>query len=352
MRSRPASSVPPDTGGERPIVVLHSFRTPSSSSNPYLSQLLAALPAAIRTHTFTWSAALTGRYDVFHVQWPELLVRGRNRPRTAARRLLFALLLVVLRVRRVGVVRTVHNLDPHDAGGTVEHFLLDRLARRTTVWVTLNDDTAVPEPDRRRVIAHGHYRDWFADHAGPPTVPGRLLYFGLVRRYKGVEALIEAFGGLDDPALTLRIVGKPDPAALGVQIAESTRSDHRVSTSLAYVPDDQLAQEIGAAELVVLPYTAIHNSGSVLLALSLDRPALVPEAPTTVALQREVGGDWVHLFRSPLSPTDVTTALDRVRSRSTTTRPDLSAREWPAIGEQFAAVYREAAALAGRRYSL
>lgn len=351
--THPATSARRAAGSPHRLVVLQSFRTLTASSNPYLSQLVAALPDSIDVHTFSWRTALTGRYDVLHVQWPELLVRGRDRPRTVLRRLLLAILLVVIRVRRIAVVRTVHNLDPHDAGGRAEAFLLDRLVRLTTFWVTLNDHTPLPAHGRRRTILHGHYRDWFAAQHPPPSTAGRLLYFGLVRRYKGVEALVDAFAAVPDPVLTLHIVGKADPPALGARIAASAQPDHRVSTLLAYLPEDQLAREIGEAELVVLPYTDIHNSGSVLLALSLDRPVLAPEAPTTVALQQEIGEDWLLLFRPPLSPAHLTDAVDQVRQRSSTARPDLSAREWPAIGEQFAAVYREAAAATGRRrYSL
>lgn len=333
------------------LVVLQSFRTLSPSSNPYLSQLVAALPASIDTRTFSWPFALRGRYDVLHVQWPELLVRGRDRRRTALRQVLFTVLLLVLATRRIAVVRTVHNLDPHDAGGRIERFLLDRLNRVTTVWVTLNDATPVPTAARHRTIAHGHYRAWFAGYEHPPLVTGRLLYFGLVRSYKGVEALIEAFGGVSDGLLTLHVVGKPDPVALGERIRHSVQADPRITADLAYVPDPRLAQEIGEAELVVLPYTEIHNSGSVLLALSLNRPVLVPEGPTTLPLQQEVGADWVLLFRPPLVPSVITDALDRVRTRQTTGRPDLSAREWPGIAEQLTAVYQEAARVAGRRYS-
>lgn len=353
MMTRSTTSARRCAGPSGRLVVLQSFRTLTASSNPYLSQLVDALPASIDVHTFTWRTALTGRYDVLHVQWPELLVRGRDRPRTILRRLLFAVLLVVLRVRRIAVVRTVHNLDPHDAGGRAEGFLLARLARITTFWVTLNDNTPIPAHGRRRTVLHGHYRDWFAAQRPPTSTAGRLLYFGLVRRYKGVEALVDAFAAVPDPTSTLHIVGKADPPALGERIAASAQQDHRVSTLLAYVPEDRLAREIGESELVVLPYTDIHNSGSVLLALSLDRPVLAPQAPTTVALQEEVGKDWLLLYRPPLSAAHLTDAVEQVRPGRTTGRPDLSAREWPAIGEQFAAVYREAAAVAGRRrYSL
>lgn len=334
-----------------PLVVLQSFRSPSSSSNPYLSQLVQSLPVDVMVSTFSWPQALLGRYDVLHLQWPELLVRGRDRPRTLARLGLFALLVVLLRLRRTAVVRTVHNLRPHDDGGMLERWLLHRMDRRTRWWVTLNDETPLDPAHRRSTILHGHYREWYAAFELPTPTAGRLLYFGLVRRYKGVERLVDSFSRLTDADLTLRIVGRPDPPALGERIDASIGKDARISAQWSYVSDDQLAREIGQAALVVLPYTEIHNSGSMLLALSLDRRVLVPDAPTTRALQHEVGGNWVTLYQPPLEPHHLSTALAVTVDRPSGSRPDLSHREWSQLGEQFRSVYfaADAAARAGRR---
>ena len=41
-------------------------------------------------------------------------------------------------------------------------------------------------------ILHGHYREWYGP-SNAPSVPGRLLCFGLLRPYKGVESLLAAF---------------------------------------------------------------------------------------------------------------------------------------------------------------
>ncbi|MBM4515638.1 hypothetical protein GS432_01345 [Rhodococcus hoagii] len=51
----------------------------------------------------------------------------------------------------------------------------------------------------------------------------------------------------------------------------------RVSSALGFAPDADLVREISMSEMVVLPYRFMHNSGAVLLALSLDRPVLVPD---------------------------------------------------------------------------
>ena len=171
-------------GGE--LTVLQSFRSPGPQTNPYLVQLRQSTSAQVRVVCFSWRAALLGRYDVFHVHWPEVLLRGSSPGRTAGRQALFLVLLVRLAWQRVAVVRTVHNLAPHEAAAPSERVLQWLLDRSTTLWVRLNDSTALP-PGAVRTIPHGHYRDWFSGFPRPGPTPGRLLHFGLLRPYKGVE---------------------------------------------------------------------------------------------------------------------------------------------------------------------
>jgi beta-1,4-mannosyltransferase len=51
-----------------------------------------------------------------------------------------------------------------------------------------------------------------------------------------------------------------------------------------------------AADLVVLPYREVLNSGSALLALSCSRPILVPELGAMSELQADYGDAWVQTF--------------------------------------------------------
>ncbi len=275
---------------------------------------MAALPDDVDVLYFSWRTALTGRYDVFHVHWPENLVRRPARLSRVACRLAMLALLAVLRLRRVAVVRTLHNTRPHEAPGRTEAFLLGRLAALTSQWIRLNPLTPTPDPARTATIAHGHYRSWFAARPRARTVPGRLLYFGLVRAYKGVEDLLAAFAGLADARAELRIVGAAAAAGLGEAVTAATRADPRVSARLEYVDDDTLSAEVGAAELVVLPYRDMHNSGAALLALSLDRPVLVPASDVTRALAQEVGPAWVLLYEGTITPATLAEALGRLRA--------------------------------------
>ena len=313
--------------------VLQSFPEGRTTTNPYLLQLSRSLSPSVEVLGFTWRRALTSRYDVFHVHWPEILVQGRTPARALARRMLFRLFLVRLRLRRTAVVRTLHNVRSHELSPQHDQRLLERFDQRTTLWIRLNSFTPVPADALEHTIPHGDYRDWYGDLMSGATMPGRLLYFGLIRPYKGVDTLVHAFrqldtAALDDPLPTLRIVGAPQTRDLAKRLQRTSAGDPRVEFMLRHASDAELADAIRAAELVVLPYTEMHNSGAALLALSLDRAVLVPENAVTTALANEVGTDWVLTYTGPLSAEVLADALLRARRPRSAPAPDLSHRRW------------------------
>ncbi|WP_345712778.1 glycosyltransferase, partial [Kineococcus glutinatus] len=304
---------------DRPLVVLQSFRAPRPTTNPYLSLLLRSLPPDVRARTFSWRHALLGRYDVLHVHWPEVLLRGSTPARTAARRAAFAVLLARLALGGPALVRTVHNPAPHERGGPLERLLLAAADRATDLTVHLTPATAgtVRPAAPAVLVPHGHYRGWYVPPPGVRPVPGRFLHVGLLRPYKDVDGLLAAFrelGGRDGAGgpVELRIAGAcPDPALAG-RITAAAAADPGVDVLLRHLDDAELAAEVAAAELVVLPYARMQNSGALLLALSLDRPVLVPSNEVTRALAEEVGPGWVHLFTGRLGAADLRRALAAV----------------------------------------
>lgn len=319
-----------------PLLVLQSFRRPRATTNPYLVQLVNSLPPEVSTCFFSWQQALIGRYAVLHVHWPEHLLRAGGRLRRSVRRVLFAALLARLSLSRTVVVRTVHNLAPHEKLTRVDTWLLAALEARTDWWVRLNASTVTPCPQRTSTVLHGHYKDVLPARPESHPVPGRLLFFGLIRPYKGVETLVEAFHQIHDPQLSLHAVGRvephPDAAQLLRRLAVASERDERVVLRLSHIPDDELAAEIEQAALVVLPYRAMHNSGACLLALSLGRPVLLPQGPVTEALADEVGAGWVLLFDGVLTAEVLRSALVSA-SAPRADGPDLRARDWAPAGE-------------------
>jgi beta-1,4-mannosyltransferase len=326
----------------RPLRVLQSVRGPSRTTNPFVVQLVDAVTAAgADVRWFSWRRGLLGRYDVLHVHWPEVLIRRDGRAARLAARTRFALLLARLTATRTPILRTLHNVGTHERGDRVERWLLGWCDRRTAYWVRLNPHTPLPRPGPGTVIPHGHYTAWYAPHAIGSRIPGRVLTLGLLRPYKGTDALLAAFAGTADPDATLRVVGRPAGAGLRELVTAATAADPRVGAHLDHADDAAVAAEIGAAQLVVLPYRQLHNSGVLLLALSLGRPVLVPDNPVTADLAAEVGPDWVLRFDGELTAEALAKALAATRELPAA-GPDLSRREWTLIGAGYVEAYRRA----------
>ena len=338
----------------RPIRVLQLLADPDRTGrpveNPYTTLLIESLPAdRIHTRYFRWRGVLGERFDVLHVHWPENSLRHPRPLGRAVKAALFALFLARIALQRKAVVRTLHNVEPHERGSGVERRLLRRLDALTTLWITLNETTPTPDPSRTVLIPHGHYREWYRPDAAARPVPGRLLNIGMIRPYKGTEELVTAFRGIDpDAGLSLHIVGAPEHRSTAETLAVLAGADPRVRLDLRFVDDQTLADEVAEAEIVVLPYRVMHNSGAALLALSLDRPVIVPSSPATALLAAEVGEGWVTRFDGRLDAPALSALVEQVRSSPRSARPDLSARDWSALAGQLVAAYETALRLTGR----
>jgi glycosyltransferase involved in cell wall biosynthesis len=310
-----------------------------------LTAALRRMPG-LEVVSFSHRAALLGRYDVVHLHWPETIVGlgGRRFVGRLARSVLATLFLVRLSLLRTAVVRTVHNVEPPADADPLQRALLRWFDRLTTHRIRLNDRTECPGP--ATTIPHGHYRDWYT---GPRAraVPGRLQYVGLVRRYKGVEGLVEVFRSVTDGSFTLGVAGAASTPELAATITALADGDPRVTLRFDFLSDDELVAAVTGAELVVLPYRFMHNSGTVLAALSLDRPVLVPDTPVNADLAVEVGPGWIHTFSGDLTGEALEAALTAAREPRSAA-PDLGAREWADAGHAHLAIYRQALSRAGR----
>lgn len=324
----------------RPLRVLQSFQAPRGTSNPYVTQLLQGLEARVdvEVDSFTFRRLLTGRYDVFHVHWPDVLLRGSSPTKTLVRRVLVGGALVVLAVRRTVVVRTVHNVVAHEGHGRVEGWLVRGIDRRTRGWVHLNAWTPRQGPGPVVVILHGHYRDWYRGRPVPDPVPGRLLMLGQLRRYKGVQPLLAAMAAARSD-VSLRLVGHAADDTIVDLVRRAETADPRVTTALGRFSDDVVPTEIGRAQVVVLPYGSDGNSGAALLALSLRRPVLVPAGPVTDALAWEVGEAWVQRYAGDLTAAHLEAALDATDPLPPGA-PDLHRRDWASAVDAHVELYR------------
>jgi glycosyltransferase involved in cell wall biosynthesis len=172
------------------------------------------------------------------------------------------------------------------------------------------------EPTRVHVIAHGVLRPWEGTDGfrggGEAQLPAELrgapgpvvLMFGLLRPYKGLDVLLEAWrgmprgaGGGDSGGAELWIVGMPrmNIAALLTPMPAGVRLLPR------FLSDAEILAVMRRASLVVLPYRQIDQSGVALAALGAGVPLLLsdvggfPEIAATGAAQTVPAGDPLAL---------------------------------------------------------
>lgn len=110
-----------------------------------------------------------------------------------------------------------------------------------------------------------------------------LLFFGNIAPYKGLEYLIAAFSQIskNDGSYRLMIVGKPkgknDYWNQVRQVITGSGMGDRVIERIEYIPDEETELYFKAADVLILPYTYIFQSGVLFLGYSFGLPAIAAD---------------------------------------------------------------------------
>ena len=114
-----------------------------------------------------------------------------------------------------------------------------------------------------------------------------ILFFGLIRTYKGLDILLEAFGKLPED-YQLIIAGEPYGSFDKYQeIIDRLPNKERVHTWLKYIKDSEVTDYFSAADIAVLPYRSATQSGISSVSYHFEVPMIV----TDVGGLKETIGD-------------------------------------------------------------
>jgi len=318
----------------KPIVSIDPV-TSDNSFIPRFAKAVADAGAEVRSHSPYFRAMMAS--DVVILHWPKLFM-GEADTREAVKGL-----LRIMASRRFGRTRLVwlaHNVSQHD--GAARHpAITRRFIRELDGIIYLSERSrelvrshhAVPSHVRELVTVHPRYEsDLPVVPFSTPleNEPCRLFSFGLIRRYKGHEILLEAMRKVDSASVVLDLAGRRfDPlyageltaAAKSVPAMRLLFRDERIS-------DQDLEGMIDGSQGVVLPYRNILNSGAAIHALSRHRPVLVPRMGSMPELQDIVGSDWVHLYEGELSSEDIRSFASSIRKLESGSAPNLASLGW------------------------
>jgi glycosyltransferase involved in cell wall biosynthesis len=277
--------------------------------------------------------------DVLHFQWLTVQPLDVRLPP-----------LVLPPARRPPLVLTAHDVLPREprAGQLrAQQRLYDRVdavvVHSEHGAARLRDELGV-DPARIHVVPHGAFTH-FADVVDPVSLPPELaavekpvvLCFGLIRPYKGVDVLLEAWRGIADAELWVVGLPKTDLAPLRAAAPPGVRFVPR------FVADAELPAFFRRADLVVLPYREIDQSGVLFTALGFGRPLLLssvggfPEVAASGAAELVPPGDAAALHDK------LTTLLadpaQRERLAAAASAAATTTYSWDAIAEQHLALY-------------
>ena len=205
------------------------------------------------------------------------------------------------------------------------------------------------DPSKVRVIPHGAFKHLTLQTDERP-LPAELtavrspvvLFFGLLRPYKGLEVLLEAWRGIDGAELW--IVGRPRMPIEPLR----ARATANVRFVPRYVSDAELPAFFRRADVVVLPYSRTERfdqSGVLATALVFGKPTLVSD----VGGFGEVARAGAARLIPPDDPGALRDALERLlgdpQEREGLARGAVAAASgpysWQEAAAQTLALYRE-----------
>ena len=274
------------------------------------------------------------------------------------------LYLVLLRLRGLCVVHTAHVVTPH------EPMPLERplyrfqhsLPHLTIAHSRFDRERLVTElrcpAARVRVVPHGEYGFFEQNGAGADAVEVRrelgiaaeapvALFFGYIREYKGLDVLFDCWPAVHAalPAARLLVAGDPvqlTPERRDQLASEADRLD--VVRRFGYVPFAEVARYVAAADVLVMPYRRISQSGALFLALALGLPVVATRVGGLPEMLED-GRD--ALFVEPEDPDALADALIRVLGDADLRRllaaggREVAARHsWPSIAERTEEAFR------------
>lgn len=193
--------------------------------------------------------------------------------------------------RRWPTVYTVHNSTPLHGDGNPLQRIGARSVRKTFDQLVCHTETTKRNlmqdsiPGRQiTTIPHGAltYDDMPQNHeTSNPAADNTILFFGSIREYKNPKTAIRAFGKIPETIRSrtvLRFVGHPkvDVEELQTLAAEEGVSDS-VEWDLRYVPDLTIPSIFNSADLVLLPYSNIDQSGVLMTAMGFERPVVISD---------------------------------------------------------------------------
>ena len=206
-------------------------------------------------------------------------------------------ILMILAARLIGlkVVYTVHNVNPRHGKIKFYHLFLYRIMYGFSNHLIIHSQSGKDElgklfsvpPNKVAVIPHGDYKFFLPKQMvqkneakaslGISELCKTILFFGAIRPNKGLDNILLALPHIKSQHsnIKLLIVGELCESYKRYK-AIIDRNDlvNEVYEKLSYIPNNDIALYFTAADVVVLPYNEITQSGVLQIAYAFGKPVV------------------------------------------------------------------------------
>ena len=188
----------------------------------------------------------------------------------------------------------VHNVIPHE-DNPIDRWITKWTLTQASHFVVMTSkekerlQNILAEPPQIDIVPHPIYQQFTPTMKGKPELRNNLglpeekkfvLFFGIIRPYKGLLDLIEAFKLINekDKDIHLIIAGEYwDDREKYIHKISDLGLQNIIHLFDYYIPDDEAAQFFEAADLFVAPYTGGTQSGAVKSALGFGMPVIITD---------------------------------------------------------------------------
>ena len=160
---------------------------------------------------------------------------------------------------------------------------------------------------------------------------GRVLFFGRLNPYKGVDNLLEIVKQC--PHIQFDIVGKVDPQVSNIIL--DLRKNKNVSVNNKYINEGEIAKYFDSAEWIILPYNSATQSGVIVEAYKNSKPVISFEVGAI--REQVIDGETGFLVRKG-NNNEFSKVLKRVICMDDVNYENFCKRAYSVGAEQFSAI--------------
>ena len=200
------------------------------------------------------------------------------------------ILNIIKKNKRTKILSLVHNLIPHESR-IGDPQLTQYFTNQTDAFIVLTksvlDDVNQFSPNKPKAVSPHPIYDSFGEIANKtiaqqkisiPPQEKLILFFGLIRDYKGLDLLIDAMADqrIKDLGIKLMIAGEYySNKEKYINQIKTLQLQDDIFISDRFIPDSEVANYFNACDLVVQPYRTATQSGVTQIAYHFDKPMIV-----------------------------------------------------------------------------